>query len=68
MRFCSIDTISKSFDWKNDAIPKDLANKANQWLDEINIPTEKRPEIAKCKYVSLTRGDYEKKSVNNILL
>ncbi len=50
-----IDTISKSFDWKNDALPDDLANKANQWLDQINIPTEKRPETAKCKYVSLTR-------------
>ncbi len=50
-----IDTISKSFDWKNDALPDDLANKANQWLDQINVPTEKRPETTKCKYVSLNR-------------
>lgn len=51
----NINTISKSFNWKSDAIPDDLANKANQWLDQINVPTEKRPKTEKCKYVSLTR-------------
>ena len=53
----SADIIIKSFDWEAGELNSELADKMDEWLDSINVPSEDRPKQNEWKHTTLLRKE-----------
>lgn len=53
----SADIILKSFDWEAGELNSELADKMDEWLDSINVPSEDRPKQNEWKHTTLLRKE-----------
>ena len=53
----SADIILKSFDWEAGELDSELAIKMNEWLDDIEVPSEERPKQNEWKHTTLLRKE-----------
>ena len=49
--------ILKSFDWEAGELDSELAMKMNEWLDDIEVPSEERPKQNEWKHTTLLRKE-----------
>ena len=56
----SADSIIKSFDWEAGELNSELADKMDEWLDSINVPSEDRPKQNEWKHTTLLRKEYNR--------
>ena len=49
--------ILKSFDWEAGELDSELAIKMNEWLDDIEVPSEERPKQNEWKHTTLLRKE-----------
>ena len=47
----------KSFDWEAGELDSELAIKMNEWLDDIEVPSEERPKQNEWKHTTLLRKE-----------
>ena len=47
----------KSFDWEAGELNSELADKMDEWLDSINVPSEDRPKQNEWKHTTLLRKE-----------
>ena len=53
----SADIILKSFDWETGELDNELADKMEEWLDSISVPSEDRPKQNEWKHTTLPRKE-----------
>ena len=53
----SADIILKSFDWETGELDNELADKMEEWLDSISVPSEDRPKQNEWKHTTLLRKE-----------
>lgn len=56
----SADIIIKSFDWEAGELNSELADKMDEWLDSIDVPSEDRPKQNEWKHTTLLRKEYNR--------
>lgn len=49
--------ILKNFDWQAGELYSELADKMEEWLDDINVPSEDRPKQNEWKHTTLLRKE-----------